>query len=194
MRHSGRQAPAPMLRRSKGLVMHTDNQDRSSNEPPALPTVLLRAVVLLLPGALLLAAVWRTLGHPQTLLVVGAAFQVVVCCLTFVTQRSWREPRGPSDITLYLTGLGWLWLGASHLYDWYPRLAEAILLIVPLTVFAVQTLTRSGAPAVRRAQVLAQLLAHRKEWPADLSACGNLPEVKALREALHLDATPALVL
>jgi hypothetical protein len=39
---------------------------------------------------------------------------------------------------------------------------------------------------------LAQRLAQRKEWPEDLSACRNLPEVKALREALHADATPAL--
>jgi hypothetical protein len=37
-------------------------------------------------------------------------------------------------------------------------------------------------------------LTRRKDWPADLAACRTLPEVKAFREALHLDATPALAL
>jgi len=41
---------------------------------------------------------------------------------------------------------------------------------------------------------LANSLAHRSDWPADLAACRMLPEVKALREALHEDATPALAL
>src|SRR5262249_3601789 len=35
---------------------------------------------------------------------------------------------------------------------------------------------------------------NRKDWPADLATCRGLPEVKALREALHVDATPALTL
>ena len=53
--------------------------------------------------------------------------------------------------------------------------------MVPLTVFGYQTLNESGAPALRRANLLAQRLAGRKEWPADLAACRSLPEVKALR-------------
>jgi HEAT repeat protein len=40
--------------------------------------------------------------------------------------------------------------------------------------------------------VLADRLAYRKEWPADLAACRTLPEVKALRAALGIDAAPAL--
>ena len=42
---------------------------------------------------------------------------------------------------------------------------------------------RAGGPAARRV-----------EWPAELDACRLLPEVKALREALHVDAAPALEL
>src|SRR5262249_9762018 len=42
--------------------------------------------------------------------------------------------------------------------------------------------------------LLADRLAARREWPHDLMACRSLPEVKALREALHMDATPALAL
>jgi hypothetical protein len=42
--------------------------------------------------------------------------------------------------------------------------------------------------------MLASRLAERHEWPADLASCRLLPEVKALREALHVDAAPALAL
>src|SRR5262249_23201954 len=49
-----------------------------------------------------------------------------------------------------------------------------------------------GGLTLRKARVLARRLSERQDWPADLFACRNLPEVKALREALHLDATPAL--
>src|SRR5262249_13693373 len=37
-------------------------------------------------------------------------------------------------------------------------------------------------------------LALRKDWPQDLAACRTLPEVKAFRAALAVDAAPALVL
>jgi hypothetical protein len=128
------------------------------------------------------------------MLFLGAAFQLIVCTLAFVSGSNWRQPAAPSVITLYLIALGWLWLGVSGLQDWYPHFAQAILLVVPLSVFATQTLTNSGAPALRRANLLAQRLARRHDWPPDPAACRNLPEVKALREALYLDATPALEL
>jgi hypothetical protein len=65
---------------------------------------------------------------------------------------------------------------------------------VPIIMFAYQTLTDSGAPEIRRARLLAERLASRKEWPADLAACRALPEVKALRAALAVEAAPALAL
>jgi len=159
-----------------------------------LAAIVARIVVLLVPAALLCLGVVRTTGSSQAVLVVGAAFQLLVCVLTFVTGRSWRQPLAPSVITLYLISLGWLWLGASHLDDWYPHFAQAVLLIVPLAVFAFQALSNSGAPVRRRAVLLAERLARRKDWPADLLSCRNLPEVKAFREALHGDATPGLKL
>src|SRR5262249_37267816 len=69
-----------------------------------------------------------------------------------------------------------------------------LLLVIPLSFFAVQTLYDIGAPTLRRARLLAQRLADRREWPSDLDACRSLPEVKALRETLHLDAGPAIPL
>jgi HEAT repeat protein len=97
---------------------------------------------------------------------------------------------------LYLTALGWLWLGrgVSDLDDWYLHLAQAVLLIVSLLLFASQVLYESSAAEWRRAHTLARRLAERPHWPNALAACRLLPEVKAFREALHLDAAPALAL
>jgi hypothetical protein len=156
--------------------------------------VAARAAVLFLPALLLFVGATRAGGKPSLMLWLGTGFQVLVCTLSLLSRQGRRQPLGPSVITLYVIALGWLWLGAEGLEDWYFHLAQAILLVVPLVVFAQQILTDSGAASLRRAGVLAQGLARRKDWPGDLAACRNLPEVKALREALHIDATPALAL
>jgi HEAT repeat protein len=143
---------------------------------------------------LLLLASIRTTGAGQILLWIGTSFQLLVCVLSFVSRASWQASIGPSLVALYLIALGWMWLGDDGKPDWYFHLSQATLLLVPLCVFAVQTLTSSGAPTLRRARLLAQSLANRTDWPADLTACRSLPIVKALREALALNATPALSL
>jgi hypothetical protein len=182
--------------RRKGFVMRTDSRLRAERRGPSLVTLAMRFLILLLPAALLFLSVPHTEGTSQKMLLLGGIFQVLVCFLTLLSQRGWREPVGPSVITLYLIGLGWLWIvqGMEPQFsqNWYPHLAQSLLLIVPLSVFAVQTLTNTGAASLRRARVLAQRLADRKDWPADLWACRDLPEVKAFRESLYLDATPAL--
>jgi HEAT repeat protein len=63
-----------------------------------------------------------------------------------------------------------------------------------MVFFGFQTLQESGAPALRRANNLAQRLANRMDWPGDLASCRQLSEVKALRAALGFDAGPALAL
>jgi hypothetical protein len=151
-------------------------------------------MLLLLPAALLLIGSLRLDEQNNLMLWLGTAFQFLVCVLSFLSRQGRREPIGPSLITLYIIALGWLWLGTRTSDDWYPHLAQAILLVMPLLVFGLQILTDSGAPAIRRAQALAAALAERRDWPADLAACKTLPEVKALRECLHVGAAPALAL
>ena len=153
-----------------------------------------RAGILLLPAALLLMAALRTLPEVNVNLWLGSVFQLLVCLLTFLTRRNSRQPMGPAVVTLYVIALGWLWLGAPSGDDWFLSLAKALLLVVPLACFSWQVLAESGATTIRRARVLADRLAARRDWPADLAACRTLPEVKALREAVQLDATPALAL
>jgi HEAT repeat protein len=155
---------------------------------------LLRAIILLIPTGLLLGAAARTTGQVQLMLLLGVAFQALVVGMTLISSWGRQQPLAPSIITLYLIGLGWLWWGVGSFDDWYMHLARSILLVVPILAFGLGTLTDSGAPAIRRARLLAQRLAARKDWPSDLAACQSLPEVKAFREALHIDATPALAL
>jgi hypothetical protein len=157
-------------------------------------THLGRAAALLLPAFLLLIAALRMLDQGSLNLWLGSAFQLLVCLLTFMSRQNPRQPLGPSVITLYVIALGWLWLGTPGGDDWFVSLAKALLLIVPLLCFSLQVLVETGATAVRRARLLADRLAARREWPAELSACRTLPEVKALREAVQINATPALAL
>src|SRR5262245_44807665 len=174
--------------------MRTRHPFRPGQPVPSWGARLVRMAILLLPATLLLIASLRSPGGPNLNLWLGVAFQLLVCCLTFLSRQGTRQAIGPSVITLYVIGLGWLWIAADARNDWYPNLAQALLLVVPLLVFGWQILTDSGAPALRRARALAGRLGARKEWPADLAACRELPEVKALREALHVDAAPALAL
>jgi HEAT repeat protein len=134
----------------------------------------------------------RTTGVAATLLSLGALFQFLACATAFISRQGWREPVGPAVIMLYVIALGWMLMASVGVDDWFLHTCEAVLLVVPLGFFAVQCLRDSGAPAHRRARQLAQRLARRREWPADLDACRILPEVKALRESLHVDAAPAL--
>jgi hypothetical protein len=154
---------------------------------------LIRLGTLTLPTCLLLAAYLRHEGSGSIMLGMGTLFQVGMCILFVVNQRGKGQSISLSVIALYLVALAWLWSEGST-DDWFLNLAKGVLLTVPLMVFAYQTLVESGAPAIRRARVLADRLAGRHEWPTDLPACRTLPEVKALRAALIMDASPALAL
>jgi hypothetical protein len=130
----------------------------------------------------------------QLLLATGVVFQVVAWLSCLHLRHKWRFSFGSSVLLLYLTGLGWLGLGqwVSNTDDWYLYLAQAVLLVVSLITFGLHVLMDSGALERRYAQQLADRLAGRKDWPSDLSSCRTLPEVKAFRDALHLDASPAI--
>jgi hypothetical protein len=151
-----------------------------------------RLIILLIPTVLLLGASLRSSGSSAHLLWLGTFFQALGFLLALGIHQSQRGSVSPSVVMLYVIGLSWLVLGGSGREDWYFHLAQAVLLVIPLGFFAVQYLRESGAPTLRRARQLAQRLAARTDWPADLRDCRLLPEVKALREALHIDASPAL--
>jgi HEAT repeat protein len=153
-----------------------------------------RVGLLILPVTLLLICSIRGTSPEPRLLWLGTLFQLLACGLSLFGRQGWREPTGAAIIMLYVIALSWMLLGTLGTDDWFLHLAQAILLVVPLSYFAVQCLMESGAPAMRRARQLAYRLAHRLDWPKKLHDCRLLPEVKALREAVHLDASPALEL
>jgi hypothetical protein len=153
-----------------------------------------RVTALLLPAVLLLIAALRSNDGLNLNLWLGTIFQFLVCLLTFMTRQNSRHPMGPAVVTLYIIALGWLWLGTPYGDDWFLVLAKALLLVVPLLCFSFQVFSESGATTLRRARRLADRLAARRDWPTNLYACRTLPEVKALREAVQVDATPALAL
>lgn len=161
-------------------------------------TVSVRVGVVLLPVLLLvLATVWSAFsGRPQLLLWLGTAFQILLSSLIFRERKRWLQPLGTSIFTLYLIALVWLWLGigTTDLDHGYLRFAQALLLLVSMAIFAMQVMADTDARKIHQAYLLAQRLSNRKDWPADLASCQTLPEVKALREALHMDATPAFAL
>src|SRR5207249_1770664 len=130
---------------------------------------------------------------PSFTLWLGTACQILVGILV-LARKEWRRFSGPLVLCLYLIALAWLWVGGMSFSDWYVHFAQAVLLVISMSLFAFQVLSESGAPELRRARLLAQCLAERRDWPANLGDCRLLPEVKALREALHIDPSPALSL
>jgi hypothetical protein len=155
--------------------------------------MLARTGCLAVPIALVLWAALRSAPEINVILWVGTAFQALAWFVILANRRHWGRSLGPSIITLYLTTITWFWFG-DHIDDWFNHLAKAILVVVPLLVFGQVMLHESGAVALRRANGLAERLANRPDWPADLASCRTLPEVKALRAALAYDAAPALAL
>jgi hypothetical protein len=159
--------------------------------------IVVRLAVLVLPAGIFLAgSILATDEKPQIALLLGAIVAILFGVLVLVLQGGLRRRLGMSVFALYLVALSWIWIVASGstMGGWYPHLAEAVLLIVPLLIFTVQVIRGSGNPGLRRAHALAQRLAERPNWPANPTDCRTLPEVKALREAIQLDVSPALAL
>ncbi len=151
-----------------------------------------RVLLLTIPGLLLAGAALRAPADRANLLWLGAVAQLAGCILALTSGPGWRGSLSLAVIVLYVAGFGWLTGAGLDPNDWYWHVARAVLLIVPLGCLAAQFLNESGAPALRQARILAGRIARRTDWPDELADCQKLPEVVALREALHVDASPAL--
>jgi hypothetical protein len=126
------------------------------------------------------------------LLWLGATVQALIFCFFLLTGRAWQQGIGTEITFIYLLSLAWLWGSNALGDDLFSHSAQFLMLVVPLALFAIGTLFESGAVAARRANLLAERLARRKDWPVQLADCRGVPEVKALRDALTIDAAPAL--
>src|SRR5882724_2341207 len=101
--------------------------------------LVVRLTLLVIPTTLLLGCALRHPDPDNIMLWIGVAVQGGICLLTFLSHGAWRQPIGSSVITLYLIALAWLWFGKS-VEDWYTHMTRAVLLVVPLVFFGLQTL------------------------------------------------------
>lgn len=170
---------------------------RAGQSKPSLFVIVLRCCILLLPVMLLVLAVFRVRawGQSDTLLIAGAVFQVVATAFAFRDPKRWRQPMGTQAFVLYVIALAWLWFGLGpEMHDWFLNMAQALLLVVALGLFAERVLADSSARELHHAYLLAQRLLDRRDWPENLHDCRNLPEVRAFREAVAHDPQPAFAL
>ena len=176
------------------MAMHSPPVSQGSGRGASLATQLGRIVVMLLPAGLVLGSLIRQPNKANNVLWISAACQIMACIACLLNHRNYRQPVNSVVMILYLAALSCFWISAASTEDWFVQLSQALLIIVPLLFFGAHIVRGSGAPAIRHARGLAQRLADRKDLPLDLQQCRNLPEVKALREALQIDAAPALEL
>jgi hypothetical protein len=174
--------------------MHALSPAISDARRATLPLLLGRACLLLLPLILMLICSIRGGSNKPGFLWMGTLFQLLAFCLSLLGPQGLREPTSSAIVMLYGIALSWMVLGATGIDDWFSHLAQAVLLVVSLVYFAVQCLQESGAQALRQGRRLAHQLSQRRDWPEQLHECRLLPEVKALREAVHEEAAPALSL
>jgi HEAT repeat protein len=147
--------------------------------------------LLILPGALLAGAAYRTQSVPIT---VGAGVQALFALVFIRAHPVWRPPVSASLIVLYLIALAWLWLPTRDSTDWAIQIGESALLLIAVALAAFHDLTRTGAEPLRRANKWCGRIAARHQWPVQLADCRTLPEVAALREAVRNEVRPVLAL
>jgi hypothetical protein len=164
---------------------------RSGSSSGAFQLAVTRALLLSVPVFLLAGAVARSSGNSFWILVIGTGCQGMLCLLS-LRPKYLHISAAPTYLLHYLLALGWFWVGTGREQHWYPYVAQAVLLVVPLCIFARQTLHSTGAATQRRAELLSSSLGSRIKWPMDLNEVRGWPEIKALRQALYLDAAPAL--
>src|SRR5262245_10037288 len=148
-----------------------------------------RLVVLLLPAALLSIAGMRSDGLTRQLFFLGVGSTAALAL--FIGLRPGRA--GWPAVALLIVGLAGIRMGIQP-PDEFAHLAQGILILTPLALFALMVLASTGATELRRAHNLARRLRDRTRWPESPGAVRTLPDVLALRAASAPDAGPVLPL
>jgi HEAT repeat protein len=93
---------------------------------------------------------------------------------------------------IWAIGLIAFWLGSPKQEDRSGRMVFGGMLLAGVGLHAFDVMQATGAVRLRQARQLARRLMRRRRWPEDLDSCRQLPEVKALREAIRDEAGPVL--
>lgn len=154
---------------------------------------ILIAIIMLLPGLTLGYAALTHRGGQELLLEIGAGatFVIALGMFRFVINRPLHSPLACLTCPI---GAVFLWLARPNWHEPFALIALCAFTIVPACLFAVQAIVASGAPALRKARMLAGHLQNRSKWPQELRDCRSLPEIAPLREAVRSEAAPVLPL
>jgi hypothetical protein len=155
---------------------------------PGLVVRVLNLLVLFAPAAVLGLAADR---FGSSLLALGAGAAAVGGLLFVRAREAWRPPVSGTVILLYLSALGWLWFATQGNQDSFVRWGRGGLLLAAVLLLANHDLVRTGVGPRRKAAKLCQALLGRRRWPDHPAAYAELPEVRALQEALRDDPGPA---
>ena len=161
---------------------------------PDLSPVAARLVSLLIlaaPAAVLGLAASR---YESGLLAIGAGAALLGGVLFARQPAAWRPPTSGSVVLLYLISLGWVWFATREISDELVRASRGFLLLGAVALLIGHDLARTGLEPRRRANKLCRALASRARWPSRLSGYSDLPEVRALQDAVRDDPGPALSL
>lgn len=159
-----------------------------SDQAPTPIARLIHLALLLGPAALLGGLAVR---YDSTLLAFGAAAELLGAALLLNRGLAWKPPASASVILLYVIALGWCWFHTRDFHEPPAAFARGMLLLVSVVLFFAHDLARSGAEARRQARRHCARIRSRLDWPADPTQIQRLPEVRALRDAVADDASPA---
>jgi hypothetical protein len=151
-------------------------------------------LILLLPGGLLLLAGLANDGDVRLQQCIGAGIAALLGLAIYRATR--RQPlRKPLAVMPATFALIWHWsTQPSFDNDPFPHFVQGALVLMAVGIFAVQTLSASGAPSLGQGRRLAARLLQRTRWPADLNECRRLPEVRELKRASVEEAAPVMPL
>ncbi|MBA4190056.1 MAG: hypothetical protein C0467_18890 [Planctomycetaceae bacterium] len=147
--------------------------------------------LLLLPALVLGGLAYRT-GSPAV--TIGTGVQVLLLLLFRKAHPVWRPPVSVTVVMLYLIAFATALVPLQSSTDWVPYIAQGLLLLTGVGIYAHHDLIRTGAEPLRRANKWSRRIANRRAWPTELSECRVIPEVVSLRNAMLTEPSPALAL
>ncbi len=155
--------------------------------------LVLRWVAFLLPSILLLTQVLLASSESQFWPLVGFG---IVAAISLLALSVFRQIPNAKFSAFFLSIL------AIPFFFFFPLspnslvndVSQVLILFSALSGFTAFWLQRSGSLMYRRARLLSSRLEHKADWPQELIQCKNVPEVKAFRDAIRYDASPALKL
>jgi hypothetical protein len=105
-----------------------------------------------------------------------------------------RRDLGYWQALIWAAGAVAFWLGSPRLNDMASQTVLGGMVLIAVSLHSGTILRATGALQLRRARYLVRQFMRRRDWPEDLDACRQIPEVRALREATRDEAGPVMPL